>query len=273
MVPVEQDQILEICRQNGIFWIEDISHAHGASWNGRQVGTWGDLACMSLGTEKILTGGVGGAVLGRNDDLVDRAVLFSHCIYRSRDDVRNTRYRALSRTGFGLKLDIHPLSAVLIYDQLQNYFDTWVTQRHDSLYSLIEGLSGLPGLRPPAIADGVTSMGGWYGFKPWLDTQQIGVSREIIVKALQAEGISVKVPGSVPLHKLPILDKDRFPDGPWDNEISSPTSRLVNADKYWAGTLSLPTFTGPSDERQLQDTITAFHKVWDGLYALRTEDS
>jgi len=144
---------------------------------------------------------------------------------------------------------------------------------HDSLYSLIEGLSGLPGLRPPAIADGVTSMGGWYGFKPWLDTQQIGVSREIIVKALQAEGISVKVPGSVPLHKLPILDKDRFPDGPWDNEISSPTSRLVNADKYWAGTLSLPTFTGPSDERQLQDTITAFHKVWDGLYALRTEDS
>lgn len=254
--PVEQDRVRAICSRHGLAWIEDISHAHGATWNGRQVGTWGDLACMSLGAEKILTGGMAGVLFGRRDDLVDRAVLVSHYLHRSKNDVRTPGYKALARTGYGLKLGVHPLAAVVILDQLRNHFDRWVEERNDSLTRLAAGLSELPHLRPPVIRPEVTSKGGWYGFKPWVDFARFGMDRNELLCALRAKGAEVEVPGSPPLHSLPL-----FTDQKWSNGI--PFTRIgefPSAERYSTGTLSLPTFTGFRDEPRLQATLQAFRQ-------------
>lgn len=259
--PVDQDAIRELCDRHGLAWIEDISHAHGAEWRGKQVGTWGDLTCASLGAEKMLTGGMGGLLMGRRDDLMDRAVLFSHYLFRSKQDIRTPGFEGLSRTGYGLKLGIHPIAAVVVLDQLKNYFDSWVEQRRDSLMRLREGLSALPGLVPPVIRPEVTSMGAWYGFKPWIDCEQLGIHRCDLVKALQSEGIEVDEPGSPPLHELPIFDPTRFPVGPWSKASLDP-GQYPSATRYNSGTLSLPTLTDQLDESRLQDTIQAFQKVW-----------
>jgi len=257
--PVEQDQIRAICDRHGLAWVEDISHAHGASWNGKQVGTWGDLACMSLGAEKILTGGMGGVLFGKRNELVDRAVLVTHFLHRSAKDIRTPGYEDLSRTGFGLKLGIHPLSAVVILDQISNQFDGWVEDRNDSLHRLRDGLSGLKGLRPPMIHSEVTSMGGWYGFKPWVDFQQLEISRPELVDLLRAEGAEVDIPGSPPLHSFPLFSKTRWNNG------QPPFGEFPAAERYSAGTLSLPTFTGKRDDLGLQIMLDAFHKVWERL--------
>lgn len=264
--PVDQDAIRAICDRNHLAWIEDVSHAHGASWNGKQVGTWGDLACASLGAEKMLTGGMGGVLMGRRDDLMDRAVLLSHYLFRSKQDVRTPGFEDLGRTGYGLKLGIHPIAAVVILDQLENHFDTWVEQRRDSLMRLREGLSGLSWLTPPAIRPEVTSMGAWYGFKPWVDCDQLGIKRCDLVAALKAKGIEIDEPGSPSLHELPLFDPDRFPVGPWPKAALDPKA-FPAAERYNRGTLSLPTLTGPVDESRLVQTVEAFSKVWEDLGA------
>lgn len=263
--PVDQDAIRALCDRHHLAWIEDISHAHGASWNGKQVGTWGDLACASLGAEKMLTGGMGGVLMGRRDDLMDRAVLLSHYLFRSKQDVRTPGFEELGRTGYGLKLGIHPIAAVVILDQLENHFDLWVAQRRDSLMRLREGLSGFYGLVPPVIRPEVTSMGAWYGFKPWVDCRQLGVKRYEIVDALKAEGIEVDEPGSPSLHELALFNSDRFPVGPWSKAALEPEA-FQAAERYNQGTLSLPTLTGSVDALRLDASIHAFSKVWTNLY-------
>ena len=41
-VAFDVERIAELCRSEGIFLLEDCAHAHGAGWNGRRPGTWGD---------------------------------------------------------------------------------------------------------------------------------------------------------------------------------------------------------------------------------------
>ena len=266
--PVDQDAMQQLCEKHALAWIEDISHAHGASWRGKHVGTWGHLACASLGAEKMLSGGMGGVLMGKRDDLIDRAILCSHYLFRSKTDIRTPGYEGLGRTGYGLKFGIHPLAAVVVLDQLEHYFDAWVEQRTDSLMRLAQGLSGLDGLVPPVIHPEVTSMGGWYGFKPWVDFEKLGIRRKDLVAALQSEGMEVDEPGSPPLHQLPLFDPNQFLVGPWPKAHLDP-SQFPAADRHTAGILSLPTFTGPDDEKQLSTTIQGFGRVWDRLDQIR----
>ncbi len=56
-----------------IFLIEDCAHAHGASWNGRRAGTWGDAGIWSFAATKTISTGEGGMLVSRHDDLIAHA--------------------------------------------------------------------------------------------------------------------------------------------------------------------------------------------------------
>ncbi len=47
-LPADMDPILRAARERGLAVIEDCSHAHGAVYKGRLVGTIGDIGCFSL---------------------------------------------------------------------------------------------------------------------------------------------------------------------------------------------------------------------------------
>jgi perosamine synthetase len=64
-------QIADYCRQHGIFLLEDCAHSHGASWNGRRAGTYGDAGVYSLYATKTISTGEGGVLVSRNSDLID----------------------------------------------------------------------------------------------------------------------------------------------------------------------------------------------------------
>ncbi len=51
-IPCEMDVIQEICLQNNLALLEDCSHAHGASYGGKKVGTFGTAAAWSLQGQK-----------------------------------------------------------------------------------------------------------------------------------------------------------------------------------------------------------------------------
>ena len=68
--------ILAIARKHGLKVIEDCAQAHGARWQGRQVGSWGDLACFSFYPTKNLGAlGDGGMVVTDDPDVARKVRL------------------------------------------------------------------------------------------------------------------------------------------------------------------------------------------------------
>ncbi|HEX6491467.1 MAG TPA: DegT/DnrJ/EryC1/StrS family aminotransferase, partial [Gaiellaceae bacterium] len=69
----ETEQIAAFCAAEGIFLIEDCAHAHGAEWNGRRPGTWGDAGIWSFAATKTISTGEGGMLVSRHPELVEFA--------------------------------------------------------------------------------------------------------------------------------------------------------------------------------------------------------
>jgi dTDP-4-amino-4,6-dideoxygalactose transaminase len=64
------EEIAAFCRAEGIFLIEDCAHAHGAAWNGRRAGTWGDAGIWSFAATKTVSTGEGGMLVSPHEDVV-----------------------------------------------------------------------------------------------------------------------------------------------------------------------------------------------------------
>jgi perosamine synthetase len=72
-VAFDVERIAELCRSEGIFLLEDCAHAHGAGWNGRRPGTWGDAGIWSFYATKTISTGEGGMLVSGNPELLDFA--------------------------------------------------------------------------------------------------------------------------------------------------------------------------------------------------------
>jgi len=68
----EIDTIRDICRQKGLFLIEDCAHAINATWKGQHVGTFGDLGVFSFQEFKQLSTGDGGMTVTNNEALFEQ---------------------------------------------------------------------------------------------------------------------------------------------------------------------------------------------------------
>ena len=64
-------EIKEICERHGALLIEDAAEAMGATWKGKQIGSFGDLAAISYNGNKIITGSSGGCLLTNDLELAN----------------------------------------------------------------------------------------------------------------------------------------------------------------------------------------------------------
>jgi perosamine synthetase len=72
-IAFDTERIAQYCAEHGIFLIEDCAHAHGAAWNGRRAGTWGDAGVYSLYATKTISTGEGGVLVSRRPELIEHA--------------------------------------------------------------------------------------------------------------------------------------------------------------------------------------------------------
>jgi perosamine synthetase len=70
------EAIAKVCREAGVFLIEDCAHAHGASLDGRHPGTWGDAGIYSFYATKTVSTGEGGMLVSRRPELIEFAQAF-----------------------------------------------------------------------------------------------------------------------------------------------------------------------------------------------------
>lgn len=71
--PAKIDPILKIAKKHKIKVIEDSAEAHGAKYNNKIVGSFGDVGCFSFYSNKIITTGEGGMIVTDNKDIYERA--------------------------------------------------------------------------------------------------------------------------------------------------------------------------------------------------------
>jgi CDP-6-deoxy-D-xylo-4-hexulose-3-dehydrase len=67
--PYDSETVREFCRKHELWLVEDTCDAVGATWNGQQVGTFGDLSTVSFYPAHHMTMGEGGAVMMRSPKL------------------------------------------------------------------------------------------------------------------------------------------------------------------------------------------------------------
>ena len=72
-IAFESEQIAAYCAENDIFLIEDCAPAHGASWNGRRAGSYGDAGVYSLYATKTISTGEGGVLVSKRPELLEFA--------------------------------------------------------------------------------------------------------------------------------------------------------------------------------------------------------
>jgi hypothetical protein len=75
-IAFDSERIAAYCAEHGIFLIEDCAHAHGASWNDRKPGGWGDAGIYSLYATKTITSGEGGVLVSKRPEVVEHARAF-----------------------------------------------------------------------------------------------------------------------------------------------------------------------------------------------------
>ncbi len=71
------DEIIAICKEEGIYLIEDAAESLGGSYHGKQSGTFGDMSVYSFNGNKILTTSGGGMLVSENKEWIDKAKFLS----------------------------------------------------------------------------------------------------------------------------------------------------------------------------------------------------
>lgn len=66
-IPADMDRISSIGKEKGIFVVEDAAQAMGGAYQGKKLGTLGDVGFFSLGRGKNITCGSGGIIITNSD--------------------------------------------------------------------------------------------------------------------------------------------------------------------------------------------------------------
>ena len=122
--PADMDQVMRVARRHGLAVVEDASHAHGGIWGGRPVGSFGDVAVFSLGTKKMISGGMAGILVTRDRAIYERALILGQPKPSVEPQVLTPDLRAYVPSGWGANLRGSPLAAALAADHLRRLPET-----------------------------------------------------------------------------------------------------------------------------------------------------
>ncbi len=113
----------QFCDQHSLALIEDCSHAHGAIFDGFAVGNQADFSAYSLGTKKLISGGMGGMLVTKDQSILERALVLTQPRPRATTNLSDIDSPLLSyaHTGLGLNLRGSPISASLALDHLRGF--------------------------------------------------------------------------------------------------------------------------------------------------------
>ncbi len=239
--PCNKERILELCRKYSIKYVEDCSHAHLSKYKDNYCGSFGDVSCWSFQGSKMINGGEGGILATDSFSIYERAVLLGHYSWRSINTVETNKYKPINNTGFGLKLRMHPLAAVIILHEIEHYAEKWIVGRRDTLTYFEKQLEEKTPLKSMTKKDYVSSMGAWYGFYPRIDYSVCKKGREHFINYLKKNNIQVVIPTNGILPYLPLFKNEEFHF--YQNDRKNDNQVYEGAELYINSIIGFPTFS------------------------------
>lgn len=231
------DEIREFCNEHNIFFIEDASHAQGASRGGKYAGSFGDAAVFSMYASKVITtGGVGGVLVTNNEKL------FAHgksLRFHGEDFERGIQNR------LGNDWLMTEMQAVVGVQQL-NRLSEIVLKRMEIARTYDAAFLNLPGVKFFPLSEGDTN--GYYKYPlRILSPHNAGNIREALKKDYGIAAGSCYWP---PCHLQPVYKK----------LFGYKEGDFRAAEKVLSETISLPIFADMT-EIQVHQVIDAIKKL------------
>jgi dTDP-4-amino-4,6-dideoxygalactose transaminase len=181
---VPMDPVMDFARRRGLRVIEDASQAHGARWNGRRVGTFGDAGCFSFYPGKNLGAyGDAGAVVTDDAELADKLRLL-------RDFGQRRKNEHLLKAG-NCRLDT--IQAAVLDVKLR-HLDRWNEARRRNARAYDAKLAQIGIAPPPCLHD--------EGHVYHLYVIEVG-NRADVQSALAESGIATGIHYPIPIHLQP----------------------------------------------------------------------
>ena len=223
--PFDVDAVSEICDEHDLFLVEDCAQAHGATWHGRSVGSFGDAGCFSFYPTKNMTTGEGGMVTTSDSALATRM----------REFMNHGQSRKYLHTGPGYNYRMTDIAASIGRVQLGKL--PLMNRRRQENASCLSRLIDVEGIRTPVVRENCGHVFHQYVLR--LEN----MNREDLMAYLKEHEIGSAVHYPIPLHKQPVFS---------DQESLCPVS-----EKLSATVLSLPVHPGVSeaDCRYIAETI------------------
>lgn len=186
----DMEPLVALAEEHGLHLVEDAAQAHGATYRGQGVGTFG-VGTFSFYATKNLTTGEGGVITTNDDEIAARLRIL-------RNQGMRQRYEYVMA---GHNYRLTDLQAAVVLPQLDVYPEQ-LRRRRANAARLTELLTGVQGLVLPAQLEGREHV--WHQFTVLLPE---GVDRDAFVQALADEGV-----GSGIYYPRPVYDYDTYRD-------------------------------------------------------------
>ena len=151
--PCDMDPIMALAKEHGLKVIEDCAQAHGARYQGKPVGGFGDAAAFSFCQDKIMTtGGEGGMLLTSDESMWERAWAYKNhgknhsLVYQQ--GAQNDAMFSWVHESFGTNWRMTEMQSAIGRIQLRK-LDQWVDRRRMNAEILATRFADHEALRTP----------------------------------------------------------------------------------------------------------------------------
>ncbi len=245
--PADLSPILDLAERHGLVVIEDASHALGAEYKGRHVGSVAHMTVFSFHPVKHITTGEGGMVTTDNAKFAETLRRFrNHGISsdaRQRQAAGQWHYEMVL-LGFNYRLT--DIACALGIQQLKK-LEANLARRRQIAARYMAAFREIPEVVPPAVR--AETNPAWHLYPIRLDQAQLKADRGQVFAALRAENIGVNV-HYIPVHRHPYY-RERFGYRGGEYPV---------AEEAYERLISLPMFHGMG-EQDVEDVIRAVEKV------------
>ena len=226
----DMDRVTQICKKHGLKLVEDCAQAHGARWNGKLAGTFGDAGCFSFYPSKNIGAlGDAGAVISPDPELIRKIKVLRN--YGSGKRYYN------EVVGVNSRLD--EMQAALLRVRMK-YIDE-ITEERRKIASVYNSKIVNPGIIKP-----VQQEGGYEVYHQYVIRSE---RRDELIEYLKEKEIGTIIHYPVPPHLQQAYEY-----------LGHKKGDLPICERYANEVLSIPIYNGMSDEEQqyVIDAINAF---------------
>jgi len=234
--PCEIDRVMEIAEKHDLTVIEDSSHALGATYKDKKIGSIADMSVFSFHPVKHITTGEGGMITTDSKELYDKLKQFrNHGITKDEDELQKDDAGPwfYEQQYLGYNYRLNDMQCALGISQL-NKIDRFLKRRKEIAESYTEFFDDLRGVVSPYQND--HSESAWHLYVIRLNLEELIVDRRKIFNEFLDKELGVQV------HYIPVYYH------PYYRELGYEKGLCPNSEWLYERIISIPLYPKMSDE-------------------------